>query len=430
MFGAIARRLFGTANDRIIKGLKKHVDAINALEPEFAALSDEQLRAKTDEFKKRLADGADLDDLMEEAFATVREAAKRTLGLRPFDVQLIGGMVLHQGKISEMKTGEGKTLVATLPVYLNALTGMGVHVVTVNDYLARRDAEWMGQVYRFLGLTVGIIVHGQTDDQRRDAYACDVTYATNNELGFDYLRDNMKFSLAEMVHRPFNYAIVDEVDSILVDEARTPLIISGPTEDNSELYRLVDAIMPSLTAEDFEKDEKVRAVTLTEQGVEHVEELLQQAGLLKGNLYDVANVSLVHHVNQALRAHKLFTRDVDYIVKNDKVVIIDEFTGRMMEGRRFSEGLHQALEAKERVTIQNENQTLASITFQNLFRIYPKLAGMTGTAMTEAGEFQEIYGLEVVEIPTNVPVSRIDADDEVYRTAREKYEAIVTLIEE
>ncbi len=430
MFGAIARRLFGTANDRIVKSLKKHVDAINALEPELEALSDDQLRAKTDEFRKRLADGADLDDLLCEAFATVREAARRTLGLRPFDVQLIGGMVLHQGKISEMKTGEGKTLVATLPVYLNALTGMGVHVVTVNDYLARRDAEWMGQLYRFLGLTVGIIVHGQTDEQRRDAYACDVTYATNNELGFDYLRDNMKFSLAEMVHRPFNYAIVDEVDSILVDEARTPLIISGPTEDNSELYRLVDAVMPSLVAEDYEKDEKVRAVTLTEQGVEHIEELLQQAGLLKGNLYDVANVSLVHHVNQALRAHKLFTRDVDYIVKSDKVVIIDEFTGRMMEGRRYSEGLHQALEAKESVTIQNENQTLASITFQNLFRIYPKLAGMTGTAMTEAGEFQEIYGLEVVEIPTNVAVARADADDEVYRTAREKYDAIVTLIEE
>ncbi|HLO77518.1 MAG TPA: preprotein translocase subunit SecA [Magnetospirillum sp.] len=432
MFGAIARRLFGTANDRIIKGLKSHVEAINALEPQFQALTDAQLQAKTEEFRSRLADGADLDDLLDEAFATVREAAKRTLGQRHFDVQLMGGMVLHSGKIAEMKTGEGKTLVATLAAYLNALPGMGVHVVTVNDYLAKRDSEWMGQVYRFLGLTTGVIVHGMDDFDRRVAYGCDVVYATNNELGFDYLRDNMKFRLEEMVHRPFNFAIVDEVDSILVDEARTPLIISGPTEDNSELYRLVDRLIPSLTAEDFEKDEKVRAVTFTEAGVEHMEALLAEAGLMKegGNLYDYANVSLVHHANQALRAHKLFTRDVDYIVKNDKVIIIDEFTGRMMEGRRFSEGLHQALEAKEGVTIENENQTLASITFQNLFRLYPKLSGMTGTAMTEAGEFQEIYNLEVVEMPTNVPVSRKDLDDEVYRTAREKYDAIVTLIEE
>ncbi|MBC7952560.1 MAG: preprotein translocase subunit SecA, partial [Rhodospirillaceae bacterium] len=432
MFGAIVRRLFGTANDRIIKGLKSHIEAINALEPQFVALTDDQLRGKTEEFRQRLAEGIDLDDLMDEAFATVREAAKRALGQRHFDVQLLGGMVLHSGKIAEMKTGEGKTLVATLPVYLNALSGMGSHVVTVNDYLARRDAEWMAKVYNFLGLSVGIIVHGMDDDERRAAYACDVTYATNNELGFDYLRDNMKFRLEEMVHRPFNFAIVDEVDSILVDEARTPLIISGPTEDNSDLYRQVDLLMPHFVEADFEKDEKVRAVTMTEQGVEHVEALLAEAGLLKqgGNLYDLGNVSLVHHVNQALRAHKLFTRDVDYIVKNDKVIIIDEFTGRMMEGRRFSEGLHQALEAKEHVTIENENQTLASITFQNYFRLYPKLAGMTGTAMTEAGEFQEIYNLEVVEMPTNVPVSRLDADDEVYRTAREKYEAIVTLIEE
>ncbi len=432
MFGAIARRLFGTANDRTIKGLKSHVAAINALEPQFQALSDDQLRAKTDEFRARLADGADLDDLLDEAFATVREAARRTLGQRHFDTQLMGGMVLNSGKIAEMKTGEGKTLVSTLAGYLNALPGMGVHVVTVNDYLAKRDSEWMGRVYRFLGLTTGVIVHGMDDDQRRAAYACDITYATNNELGFDYLRDNMKFRLEEMVHRPFNFAIVDEVDSILVDEARTPLIISGPTEDNSELYRLVDALIPSLTDEDFEKDEKVRAVTFTEAGTEHMEQLLIGAGLMKpgANLYDYANVSLVHHANQALRAHKLFTRDVDYIVKNDKVVIIDEFTGRMMEGRRFGEGLHQALEAKERVTIENENQTLASITFQNLFRLYPKLSGMTGTAMTEAGEFQEIYGLEVVEMPTNLPVSRKDQDDEVYRTAREKYDAIVTLIEE
>ncbi len=430
MFGALARRIFGTANDRVIKPLKKHVEAVNALEPAFEKLSDDELRAKTVEFRQRLENGTELNDLMAEAFATVREAAKRTLGQRHFDVQLLGGMVLHQGRISEMRTGEGKTLVATLPVYLNALTGKGVHVVTVNDYLATRDSEWMGQVYRFLGLSVGVITHGLDDLERQQAYACDVTYGTNNELGFDYLRDNMKFRLEEMVQRPFNYAIVDEVDSILVDEARTPLIISGPTEDNSDLYRLVDKLMPSLVAEDFEKDEKVRAVTLTDRGTEHVEEMLQAAGLMKGTLYDIGNVSLVHHVNQALRAHKLFTRDVDYIVKNDKVVIIDEFTGRMMEGRRYSEGLHQALEAKEGVTIQNENQTLASITFQNYFRLYPKLAGMTGTAMTEAGEFAEIYNLEVVEIPTNLAVSRKDHDDEVYRTAREKYEAIVTLIEE
>ena len=430
MFGAIARRIFGTANDRVLKPLKKHIDAINALESEIERLSDDELRGRTELFKQRIADGASLDDLMVEAFATVREAAKRTLGQRHFDVQLLGGMVLHQGRISEMKTGEGKTLVATLPVYLNALSGKGVHVVTVNDYLASRDSEWMGQVYRFLGLTVGVIVHGIDDHERQQAYACDVTYGTNNELGFDYLRDNMKFRLEEMCHRPFNYAIVDEVDSILVDEARTPLIISGPTEDNSELYRLVDKVMPNLVAEDFEKDEKQRAVTLTDRGTEHVEEMLQAADLMKGALYDVGNVSLVHHVNQALRAHKLFTRDVDYIVKNDKVIIIDEFTGRMMEGRRYSEGLHQALEAKEGVTIQNENQTLASITFQNLFRLYPKLSGMTGTAMTEAGEFHEIYGLEVVEIPTNQPVTRKDHDDEVYRTAAEKNDAIVTLIEE
>jgi preprotein translocase subunit SecA len=430
MFGAIARRLFGTANDRVLKPLKKHIDAINGLEPSLVGLTDEQLRARTDEFKARLDKGETLDDLMVEAFATVREAAKRTLGQRHFDVQLLGGMVLHQGRISEMKTGEGKTLVATLPVYLNALSGKGVHVVTVNDYLAKRDSEWMGQVYKFLGLTVGVIVHGMDDYERQQAYACDVTYGTNNELGFDYLRDNMKFRLEEMCHRPFNYAIVDEVDSILVDEARTPLIISGPTEDNSELYRLVDALIPQLADEDFEKDEKQRAVTFTEQGTERIEVLLRDAGLMKGALYDLGNVSLVHHANQALRAHKLFTRDVDYIVKADKVIIIDEFTGRMMEGRRYSEGLHQALEAKEHVTIQNENQTLASITFQNLFRLYPKLAGMTGTAMTEAGEFQEIYNLEVVEIPTNVNVSRKDEDDEVYRTAGEKNEAIVTLIEE
>jgi len=430
MFGAIARRIFGTANDRVLKPLRKQVEAVNALEPELVALSDEELRGRTALFRQRLEAGAELDDLLVEAFATVREAAKRTLGQRHFDVQLLGGMVLHQGRIAEMRTGEGKTLVATLAVYLNALPGKGVHVVTVNDYLAKRDAEWMGQVYRFLGLTVGIIVHGIDDLERQQAYACDVTYGTNSELGFDYLRDNMKFRLEEMSHRPFNFAIVDEVDSILVDEARTPLIISGPTEDNSELYRLVDRILPNLVAEDFEKDEKQRAVTLTDRGTEHVEEMLQAADLMKGGLYDVGNISLVHHINQALRAHKLFSRDVDYIVKNDKVILIDEFTGRMMEGRRYSEGLHQALEAKEGVTIQNENQTLASVTYQNFFRLYPKLAGMTGTAMTEAGEFQEIYNLEVVDIPTNVQVARLDSDDEVYRTAAEKYDAIVTLIEE
>ncbi len=430
MFGALARRLFGTANDRLVKGLTARVAAINALEPKISALNDQELADQTRLFKDRLAAGETLDDLLVEAFATVREAAKRTLGQRHFDVQLMGGIVLHQGRIAEMKTGEGKTLVATLAVYLNALTGLGVHVVTVNDYLAKRDSNWMGRVYRFLGLSVGVIVHGMDDLQRAEAYGCDVTYGTNNELGFDYLRDNMKFHLDEMVHRPFHFAIVDEVDSILIDEARTPLIISGPTDDNSELYRLVDRIMPGLVEEDFEKDEKVRSVTLTEAGVEHVEAMLVEAGLMKGGLYDVGNISLVHHINQALRAHKLFTRDVDYLIKDDKVVLVDEFTGRMMEGRRFSEGLHQALEAKEGVTIQNENQTLASITFQNLFRQYPKLAGMTGTAMTEAGEFQEIYNLEVVEMPTNIPVSRIDADDEVYRTAKEKYEAIVTLVKE
>jgi preprotein translocase subunit SecA len=430
MLGAIARRLFGTANDRYIKSLRRVVEAVNALEPEVAALSDDELRARTPWLKERLAKGEGLDDLLPDAFATVREAAKRTLGERHFDVQLMGGLVLHRGTISEMKTGEGKTLVATLPVYLNALTGKGVHVVTVNDYLARRDSEWMGQIYRFLGLSVGCIVHGLDDEERRAAYAADVTYGTNNEFGFDYLRDNMKFRIEDMVQRPFYYAIVDEVDSILIDEARTPLIISGPTEDNSELYQRIDKLVPLLKPEDYEKDEKSRAVTLTEIGNESMERLLGETGLLgDGGLYDLGNISLVHHVNQALRAHKLFTRDVDYIVKDGKVVIIDEFTGRMMEGRRYSDGLHQALEAKEGVEIQNENQTLASITFQNYFRLYPKLAGMTGTAMTEAGEFSEIYKLEVVEVPTNLACVRKDLDDEVYRTAREKHEAIIALIE-
>src|SRR5712671_7562137 len=397
MLGALARGLFGTSNDRIVKGFDKPVAKINALEPEFVKLSDEQLRAKTVEYRERLAKGETLADLLVEAFATVREAAKRTLGQRHFDVQLKGGMVLHGGKIAEMKTGEGKTLVATLPVYLNALESKGVHVVTVNDYLAQRDSEWMGQIYKFLGLSVGCIVHDLDDFQRQQAYLCDLTYGTNNELGFDYLRDNMKFRLEEMVHRPFHYAIVDEVDSILIDEARTPLIISGPTEDNSDLYIQVNKLIPALALEDYEKDEKQRTVTLTEGGQEKMERLLREAGLLSaGTLYDIQNVSLVHHVNQALRAHKLFALDTDYIAKDDKIVIIDEFTGRMMEGRRYSEGLHQALEAKEGVTVQNENQTLASITFQNYFRLYPKLAGMTGTAMTESQEFSDIYKLEVI----------------------------------
>ena len=431
MFGALVRSIFGSSNDRVVRAMRKTVDAVNALEPGLAALDDEALKARTPWLKERLAKGEALDDLLVEAFATVREAAKRTLGQRHFDVQLMGGLVLHRGQIAEMKTGEGKPLVATLPVYLNALTGKGVHVVTVNDYLARRDAAWMGQVYGFLGLSVGVVVHGMTDEERRAAYACDVTYAMNSELGFDYLRDNMKFRLDQMSHRPFNYAIVDEVDSILVDEARTPLIISGPSEDLGDEYNLVDRLVPSLSAEDFEKDEKQRTVNFTEAGAEKIERLMREAGILRqGGLYDLANVGLVHHANQALRAHKLFTRDVDYIVKDGKVVIIDEFTGRMMEGRRYSEGLHQALEAKEHVEVQTENQTLASITYQNLFRMYPKLAGMTGTAMTEATEFAEIYKLEVVEIPTNVGVARKDEDDEVYRTMREKNAAIVALVEE
>ncbi|MDD5585985.1 MAG: DEAD/DEAH box helicase, partial [Alphaproteobacteria bacterium] len=431
MITALARKLFGSHNDRVLHAQDRVIARINALEPEFVKLSDEALRAKTDAFKARLANGETLDQLLPEAFATVREAAKRTLGQRPFDVQLRGGMVLHTGKIAEMKTGEGKTLVATLPVYLNALSGKGVHIVTVNDYLAKRDSNWMGQIYRFLGLTVDCIVHGLTDDERKTAYGADITYGTNNEFGFDYLRDNMKFQYDELVQRPFNYAIVDEVDSILVDEARTPLIISGPAEDSSDLYMKVDAIIPRLAAEDYETDEKNKTVVLTEAGNINIETLLGEASLLTpgGGLYDPQNITVVHHVNQALRAHKLFTRDVDYIVKGDKIIIIDEFTGRMMEGRRYSDGLHQALEAKEHVQIQRENQTLASITFQNYFRLYPKLAGMTGTAMTEAAEFAEIYNLDVVEIPTNVPAIRDDIDDEVYGTMTEKYDAIAKMIE-
>src|SRR5881392_3640479 len=429
--GGFAAKIFGSSNERRVKGYRPRVEAINALEPEIARLSDEALKARTADFKKQLAEGKTLDDLLVPAFATVREAAKRTLGQRHFDVQLIGGMILHEGRISEMKTGEGKTLVATLPVYLNALAGRGVHVVTVNDYLAKRDAEWMGQIYGFLGLKVGVIVHGLDDEQRKQAYDCDITYGTNNEYGFDYLRDNMKFRLEDMVQRGHVYAIVDEVDSILVDEARTPLIISGPLDDRSEFYNTIDAYIPKLEKADYEVDEKQRTVTLSEQGMEKMEQMLRNDDLLKGDsLYDVENVSTVHHVNQALRAHKLFQRDRDYIVRNDEVVIIDEFTGRMMPGRRYSEGLHQALEAKEHQPIQPENQTLASITFQNYFRMYEKLAGMTGTALTEADEFMDIYNLEVLEVPTNMPMVRIDDDDEVYRTAAEKYRAILTLIDD
>lgn len=426
MLGKLARTVFGSANDRFVKRQFKIVQQINALEPEIEKLNNDELKGKTDEFRRRLKEGETLDDILPEAFAVVREAAKRTLGQRHYDVQLIGGIVLHKGMIAEMKTGEGKTLVATLAAYLNAIEGKGVHIVTVNDYLAKRDAEWMGQVYRFLGLTVDYIVHGKNDDERRAAYNADIIYGTNNELGFDYLRDNMKFSREEMVQRDFNYAIVDEVDSILIDEARTPLIISGAAEDSSEKYISVDKIIPHLTEADYEKDEKQKTVTLTEAGMEHVEQLLKQVGLIKeGGLYDIGNVSLVHHVNQALRAHKMHIRDVDYIVKDDKVMIIDEFTGRMMEGRRYSDGLHQAIEAKEHVTIQSENQTLASITFQNYFRLYPKLAGMTGTAMTEEAEFGDIYGLSCVEIPTNRPVQRVDEHDVIYRTEKEKYKAII-----
>ena len=468
--GSLASKIFGSSNDRKVKGMRPRVDAINALDPELIALSDDELRARTVEFRQQIANGADLDSLLIPAFATVREGAKRALGQRHFDVQMLGGMVLHQGKIAEMKTGEGKTLVATLAVYLNALAGNGVHVVTVNDYLAKRDSEWMGKVYRFLGLTVGCIVHGLDDEERKAAYACDVTYGTNNELGFDYLRDNMKMSRDEMVQfggrdrdaTGHFFAIVDEVDSILIDEARTPLIISGPVEDRADLYQAIDAQMKVLVdahdklvreieldhAKDnngagdkealkeilkeksyYELDEKQRSVALSEAGNQRMEETLQELGLMKGTLYDIDNVTIVHHLNQALKAHTLFRRDKDYIVKSGEVVIIDEFTGRMMPGRRYSEGLHQALEAKEQVAIQPENQTLAQITFQNYFRLYKKLAGMTGTALTEANEFMDIYGLDVLEIPTNVPVARLDEDDEIYRTANEKWTAIIAEIE-
>ncbi|TGT63552.1 preprotein translocase subunit SecA [Mesorhizobium sp. M00.F.Ca.ET.170.01.1.1] len=424
--GGLARKVFGSSNDRRVKATRPRVEAINAMENEMRALSDAELQARTGKFRQDLANGASLDDLLVPAFATVREAARRVLGLRPFDVQLIGGMVLHNGGIAEMRTGEGKTLVATLPVYLNALAGKGVHVVTVNDYLATRDSEWMGRIYKFLGLTVGVIVHGLSDEERRAAYGADVTYATNNELGFDYLRDNMKYERSQMVQRGHAYAIVDEVDSILVDEARTPLIISGPLEDRSEMYNTIDAFMLKLGPADYEVDEKQKTTIFTEDGTEKLENMLRAAGLLKGeSLYDVENVAIVHHVNNALKAHLLFQKDRDYIVRNGEIVIIDEFTGRMMPGRRYSEGLHQALEAKEHVTIQPENQTLASVTFQNYFRLYKKLAGMTGTALTEAEEFANIYNLEVTEVPTNLPVARKDEDDEVYRTVDEKYKAII-----
>ena len=429
MFGALAKSLFGSSNDRYVKSLGKIVDRIASFEPAISAMSEDELAGQTARFRDRLSQGETLDDLLPEAFATVREAAKRTLGQRHYDVQMVGGIVLHRGEIAEMRTGEGKTLVATLATYLNALEGKGVHVVTVNDYLASRDCEWMGQVYRFLGLTTGVIVPNLSEDQRREAYNADITYATNNELGFDYLRDNMKYDRASMVQRPFNFAIVDEVDSILIDEARTPLIISGPTDDKSELYVSVDAIVKRLDESDYEKDEKQRTVTLTEDGTEKIERMLEEAGLLQGaNLYDFENTAVVHHVNQALRANVMFRRDIDYIVKDGKVIIIDEFTGRMMDGRRWSDGLHQAVEAKEAVNIEPENQTLASITFQNYFRMYPKLGGMTGTAATEATEFYEIYKMNVVTIPTNRPVQRVDEEDSFYKNLEDKFRGIAKTI--
>jgi preprotein translocase subunit SecA len=427
--GGIARKIFGSSNERRVRSYQPRIAQIAALEESMKALSDSELAGKTDEFRQMLASGKTLDDILVPAFAVAREGSRRALGMRPFDVQLVGAMILNDNSIAEMKTGEGKTLVATLAVYLNALAGKGVHVVTVNDYLAKRDSQTMAKLYGFLGLSTGVIVHGITDDERRAAYACDITYATNNELGFDYLRDNMKYERAQMVQRGHNYAIVDEVDSILVDEARTPLIISGPLDDRSDLYNTIDTYIPLLSAEDYEIDEKQRSANFSEVGTEKLENLLREAGLLKGeSLYDVENVAIVHHINNALKAHKLFSRDKDYIVRGDEIVIIDEFTGRMMPGRRYSEGQHQALEAKEKVKIQPENQTLASITFQNYFRMYGKLAGMTGTASTEAEEFGNIYGLEVIEVTTNLPIQRIDEDDEVYRTFEEKFKAIITEI--
>ena len=431
-FGTIAKKVFGTANDRKVKAVRPLVDQINALEPTFEALTDEGIKQKTQELATRAKGGENLDDLLPEAFANCREAAKRALGLRAFDTQLKGGIFLHQGNIAEMKTGEGKTLVATFPAYLNALTGKGVHIVTVNDYLARRDADWMSKVYTALGMTTGVVVPQQPEDEKKAAYACDVTYATNNELGFDYLRDNMKSELSQMFQRDHNFAIVDEVDSILIDEARTPLIISGPAQDRSEMYATIDKVIPEISQDHYTLDEKTRQVTFTEEGNDFLEEKLGASGLLPEGqtLYDPESATLVHHVNQALRAHKLFTKDKDYIVRDDEVVLIDEFTGRMMAGRRLSDGLHQAIEAKEGCSIKPENVTLASVTFQNYFRLYNKLGGMTGTAATEAEEFQEIYNLGVVEVPTNRPVARVDEDDKVYRTAREKFEGIVEEIKE
>ena len=429
MFGGLAKSIFGSSNDRYVKSLGSIVHKIAAFEPQLQALSDEELSGQTAKFREQLANGTKLDDLLPEAFATVREAAVRVLGMRHFDVQMIGGIVLHRGEIAEMRTGEGKTLVATLATYLNALPGDGVHVITVNDYLAARDAEWMGQVYRFLGLTVGVIIPNLTDEQRRAAYNSDITYGTNNEFGFDYLRDNMKYERSSMVQRAFAMAIVDEVDSVLIDEARTPLIISGPTDDKSELYMSVDAIVKQLTPDDYEKDEKQKTIILTEDGTERAERLLEAAGLLQGaNLYDFENTQVVHHLNQSLRANMMFKADTDYIVKDGKVVIIDEFTGRMMDGRRWSDGLHQAVEAKEGVTIEPENQTMASITFQNYFRMYPKLSGMTGTAATEAAEFYDIYKMNVVTIPTNVGVKRVDEEDEFYKDTADKFAAIAKKI--
>ena len=429
---SVLTKIFGTANDRIIKRLQKEVKVINDLEPKIQQLSDQDLRQKTVGFKNRLADGAKLDDLVYEAFAVVREAAKRTLGQRHYDVQMIGGLILHRGMITEMRTGEGKTLVSTLPAYLNALTGKGVHMVTVNDYLAMRDSAWMGKVFEFLGLSVGCVVGHMDDAQRKVAYDCDITYATNNELGFDYLRDNMKFTIESKSQRPFNYAIIDEVDSILIDEARTPLIISGPVDASTDLHHAINLLIAKLKREDYEIDEKVKSVTLTDDGINHVESLMMRAGLIPENtgLYDFDNLTLVHYVNQALRAHFIFARDVDYLVKDGKVMIIDEFTGRVMDGRRYSDGLHQALEAKENVQIQNENQTLASITFQNYFRMYPKLSGMTGTAMTEAGELKDIYNLDVVSVPTHNKVTRKDEDDAIYGSVQEKYDAVIDLIQD
>jgi len=429
MLNSLAKKIFGTPNDRYLKKINLLLEEVNKLEKNISQLTDQELKNTTIKLKNLYKNNNNLDIILPEAFATVREAAQRVLGQRHYDAQIIGGIVLHQGKISEMKTGEGKTLVATLPAYLNALTNKGVHIVTVNDYLASRDSEWMGQIYNFLGLSVGCIIPNLEDEQRKEAYNADITYATNNELGFDFLRDNMKFSFDQMVQREFNFAIVDEVDSILIDEARTPLIISGPTEDNSELYKTINTLIPLLNEEDIEIDEKTKSVALTEQGNENIEKILKEKSLLKGpNLYDPENVGIVHHINQAIRANRLFERDKDYIVNNNKVVIIDEFTGRMMEGRRFSDGLHQALEAKENVAIKNENQTLASVTFQNYFRMYPKLAGMTGTALTEANEFMEIYNLEVISVPTHKKMIRIDNNDEVYRTAEEKWNAVIANI--